>query len=256
MVCCTGGEEGDVLNPEMDTEEVRRRLPEIRLEELERSASIIGYSEVVMLGYRDSGMPGSDANRHPDAFVNVPLEEAVARLVGEIRRIRPHVVITYADDQSAYPHPDHIKVHEVSVPAFDLAGDDEWRPELGPAWRPLKLYYTVWSRQRIRAMHDKFMELGLTSPFSDEWLNRPSLDHRVTTRVYVGDFLEVRYRALRAHATQVDPNSAFWFGLPPEAARDAYPYEDYILAKSLVETHVPEDDLFEGIRVGSWDQIV
>lgn len=248
LVCCTGGEEGDILNPEMDTPEVRADLPGVRRRELERAAAIIGYDEVVLLGYRDSGMPGSPANARPDAFANVPLDEAVGRLVAVIRRVRPQVVVTYGDDQQGYPHPDHLRVHDISVPAFDAAGDPDAYPEAGEPWQPLKLYYTAWSRARIVALHEKMLELGIDSPFGEEWFNRPSQDHRITTRIDVRDFYDVRRDALLAHRTQVDPSSKFWFGLPPEVARDVYPYEDYIRARSLVDAPLPEDDLFAGIR--------
>src|SRR6058998_3579920 len=80
LVCCTGGEEGDILNPAMDKPEVRENLHAIRMEELRRSAEVIGYDEIVMLGYRDSGMPGSEANANPDSFARAELEEAVGRL--------------------------------------------------------------------------------------------------------------------------------------------------------------------------------
>jgi mycothiol S-conjugate amidase len=248
LVCCTGGEEGDILNPEMDTPEVRANLAAVRREELARSAAIIGYDEVVMLGYRDSGMPGSAANARPDAFANVPLQEAVCRLVAVIRRVRPQVVVTYGDDQQGYPHPDHLRVHDITVPAFDAAGDPDACPDAGESWQPLKLYYTAWSRARIVAMHEKMLELGIESPFGEEWFNRPSQDHRITTRVDVRDYYDVRRDALLAHRTQVDPSSRFWFGLPPEVARDVYPYEDYIRARSLVDAPLPEDDLFAGLR--------
>ena len=94
LVCCTGGEEGDILNPAMDTPEVRSRLHEVRMEELARAAEAIGYDEVVLLGYRDSGMPESEANARPEAFANAPDDEAVGRLVEVIRRERPQVVVT------------------------------------------------------------------------------------------------------------------------------------------------------------------
>src|SRR5256885_1426110 len=80
LVCCTGGEEGDILNPAMDTPEVRDRLHEVRMEELAKATQAIGYDEVVMLGYRDSGMPDTEANARPDAFANAPLDEAVGRV--------------------------------------------------------------------------------------------------------------------------------------------------------------------------------
>src|ERR1700689_5727501 len=72
LVCCTGGGEGDILNSAMDRPEVRERMGEIRMEELARATEIIGYDEVVMLGYRDSGMPDSAANSRPDSFAQAP----------------------------------------------------------------------------------------------------------------------------------------------------------------------------------------
>jgi len=247
LVTCTGGEEGDILNPAMDRPEVRENLHAVRLDELRRAAEIIGYDEVVLLGYRDSGMPESEANAHPEAFANVELDEAVGELVRIIRRTRPQVILTYGDDQQGYPHPDHLRVHDISVPAFELAGDSSYRPELGEPFAPSKLYYSVWSMRRIRATHEKFLELGLESPYSSEWFERPDQDHRVTTSIDIAEHYEVRLEALRAHATQVDPASPFWFGLPPEVAREVHPYEDFILAYSRVDAAVPEADLFAGI---------
>ncbi len=247
LVCATGGEEGEILNPAMDRPEVQERLHELRLEELQRSAGIIGYHEVVMLGYRDSGMAGSEANTRPGSFAAADLGEAIGRLVEVIRRERPQVVVTYADDQEGYPHPDHLRVHDISVVAFDAAGDPDAYPAAGPPWQSSKLYYSAWTKGRLLAMHEKFLELGLESPFTDEWLARPGLDARITSRIEVLPEDDVRDAALLAHATQVDPASPFWFGLPPETG-NAYPYDDYILARSLVDAPVPEDDLFAGLR--------
>ena len=248
LVCCTGGEAGDILNPAMDTDEVRSRLHEVRIDELAEATRIIGYDEVVMLGYRDSGMPDTEFNADPRCFAQAPLEEAVGRLVEAIRRERPQVLMTYADDQQGYPHPDHLRVHEISVEAFDAAGDPHRFPELGDPWQPLKLYYMSWSRARIEAQHQRFLDLGLESPFDEKWFERPSHDHKITTRVDVSGFMDVRPAALKAHRTQIDPESPFWFGLPPEEARTVYPYDDYELARSLVPTDLPEDDVFAGIR--------
>jgi mycothiol S-conjugate amidase len=247
LVTCTGGEEGDILNPAMDTPEVRERLPQVRRDELALATKIIGYDEVVVLDYRDSGMPDSEANKNPKAFANADLDEAVGQLVEVIRRERPQVIITYSDDQQGYLHPDHIRVHDISGPAFDRAGDPDWYAETGPPWQPLKLYYTVWSRQRMQATHEKMVELGIESPFTEQWFERPSQDHRITTNVPIGEWYDVRLEALLAHATQVDPTSPFWFGLPREVARTIHPYDDYILARSLVDAPTPEDDLFNGI---------
>jgi mycothiol S-conjugate amidase len=248
LVCCTGGEAGDILNPAMDRPEVRADLPRVRRAELDAASRIIGYDDVFMLGYRDSGMPNTPENEHSDSFARAPLDEAIGRLVALIRRQRPHVIVTYSDDQQGYQHPDHIRVNEISVPAFELAADPGAYPDLGEPWQPLKLYYTTWSRQRVQAMHDKFLELGLESPYDDRWFSRPSDDGRITTRIDIGDYYEVRCAALLAHATQVDPTSPFWFGLPSDVAASAYPWDDYVLARSLVPTETPEDDLFAGVR--------
>jgi len=249
LVCCTGGEAGDILNPAMDLPEVRERLGEVRRDELATAAKVIGYDEVVMLGYHDSGMPDTEANANPAAFANAPLDEAVGRLVEIIRRERPQVVVTYGDDQQGYPHPDHLRVHDITLPAFDAAADPDAYPGLGEPWQASKLYYTMWSRARVVAMHEKFVELGLESPFGDDWFKRPSQEQRITTSVPLsGRHADVRGEALRAHATQVDPTSPFWFGLPPEVMREVHPFDDYELARSLVDSTIPEDDLFAGLR--------
>jgi mycothiol S-conjugate amidase len=247
LVCCTGGEQGEVLNPAMDKPEIVEHLHEVRMAELEASVAIIGYEHLDLLGYLDSGMPDSEANADPLNFANAPLDEAVEKLVRIIRRDKPQVIITYSDDQGGYLHPDHLKVHEISVPAFDRAGDTAWYPDSGEPWTPLKLYYTVWSRARIVAVHEKMLELGIESPYNEDWFNRPNQDERITTRVFIGDHFGVRGAALRAHATQVDPTSPFWFGLSDEMQADLYPWDEYVLAQSRVESTLPEDDLFAGV---------
>jgi len=249
LVCCTGGEEGEILNPAMDTAEVRDNIHEVRLAELAEAARIIGYDEVVLLGYRDSGMPESAANADPASFAQAPLDEAVGRLVAVIRRERPQVMVTYPEEQNEYPHPDHIRVHEISVLAFVAAADPARFPEAGEPFAPAKLYYTVWPRERMRKVHEKFLELGMESPFDDKWLERLNKDTDVSsTHVDISGFDDVRGRALKAHATQVDPNSPFWFGLPPEIQATIHPFDDYQLARSrLGPIDVNETDLFEGI---------
>ena len=247
LVTCTGGEAGDILNSAMDRPEVRADLAAVRRAELAEAAAIIGYDEVVLLGYRDSGMPDSEANADPANFANAPFDEAVDRLVEVIRRERPQVIVTYNDEQSGYPHPDHLRVHDISLPAFDLAGDPTHRPDLGEPWAPSKLYYTVWSKTRLEQIHQAMLDLGLESPFTEEWFARPWQDERITTSVAVGEHYLVRKRALLAHATQVDPDSPFWFGLPDDVAAGVHPFDDYVLARSRVETAMPEDDLFAGI---------
>lgn len=248
LVCCTGGEEGDINNPAMDRAEIKADLPAVRLGELRAAVAAIGFERFHMLGYRDSGMPDSPSNQHPDCFAAAPLDEAVGRLVAIIRAERPHVILTYSDDQQGYQHPDHFRVHDITVPAFEAAGDALAYPGIGEPWQPSKLYYSLWSRARLEAIHGAYQANDLESPYDERWFERPSTDHRITTKIDVGAWYGVRSAALLAHATQVDPNERFWFGLPDDIAASAYPYEDYILARSEVPTEVPETDLFAGVR--------
>lgn len=264
LVCCTGGEEGELQNPTLrqpgqpfhglSPEEEKRLVAQMRPAELARSAEVIGFDEVVMLGYRDSGMPDSECNNHPDCFHQADLDEATGRLVETIRRTCPQVLITYNDDQQGYPHPDHLRVHDISVLAFDRAGDPAWYPDAGAPFQPLKLYYTTWSRRRLVAIHEGLLRHHGESPFDEAWFERPDTDHRVTTRIDVGDFMWARTQALLAHATQVDPTERFWFGLSDEQLAEIYPWEEWILARSLVGP-IPdvaagdplEEDLLAGI---------
>ena len=249
----TGGERGDILNPAMDRPEVRSDMARIRREEMDRAREILGVQQR-FLGFVDSGLPEGDppSPLPGGCFALQPLDVAAAPLTALIREFRPHVVVTY-DETGGYPHPDHIKCHEVSMAAFDAAGDPDAYPGAGEPWQPRKLYYhATFHRARFEAMHDEMLRRGLESPYA-EWMaswedrgdGRPELE--ITTRVACGDFFEVRDRALIAHATQIDPNS-FWFACPLDVQRAAWPTEDYHLARSLVDTELPEDDLFDGIR--------
>jgi mycothiol S-conjugate amidase len=263
LVCCTGGEEGDLQNPSLrepgqpfhglSPEQEKAKLAEVRHGELSESARIIGYDVVELLGYRDSGMKDTPPNEHPESFFQADIDEAAGRLVTVIRRERPQVIITYSDDQSGYPHPDHLRVHDISVLAFERAGDPDWYPDAGEPFTPAKLYFTIWSKARLLAVHEALLRVTGKSPYDEKWLDRPGQDHRITTKLDVRDFLWARSAALRAHATQVDPNEVFWFGLTDEQLADAYPWEDWVLAYSHVPGPEPgemEDDLFAGVRDG------
>ncbi len=257
LVCCTGGEAGDILNKEMDLPHVRENLGAVRMEELKASVEAIGYNAFYLLGYHDSGMPDTDWNHRPDNFHNAPLEEAVGRLVKIIRTEKPQVILTYEEDRVFYGHPDHVKVFEISGPAFDAAGDPNQFPEAGPPWQPLKMYYSGRSSRRWKALGPVYEALGEESPFK-RWQERrkekglPEEEDRTTTLIDVGDHLARKRAALLAHRTQIDPNTGHWFKLSDELLREHYPWEEYELARSLVENSVPEGelehDLFAGIR--------
>jgi mycothiol S-conjugate amidase len=251
VVTCTGGERGSILNPAMDRPDVLENITEIRAAEMAKAREILGVHQE-WLGFVDSGLPeGDPLPPLPEGcFALQPVEEAAERLVAVIRRFRPHVMTTY-DESGGYPHPDHVMTHKISVVAFDAAGDPERYPDAGEPWQPLKLYYNMtFTKDRVMALHETMVAHGLESPYA-EWLERWSdeLDSsaRVTTRVPCADWFPRRDAALIAHATQVDPNGR-WFATPLEVQREAWPTEDFELARSLVDTELPEDDLFAGVR--------
>jgi mycothiol S-conjugate amidase len=183
-------------------------------------------------------------------------------------------MVIYGDEQSGYPHPDHLRVHDVGIVAFRAAGDPERFPESGDPWQPTKLYYTTFSVARFREIHLKFIELGLESPFDETWRERweGMTEAPITTQVDVSAYGHIRREALLAHATQVDPTSRFWFGLPPEVMDGIHPRDDYQLAEeasvtgngvSIADVDPDsmkgpaglETDLFAGIRTAAANSV-
>jgi mycothiol S-conjugate amidase len=253
IVTCTGGERGSILNPAMDRPEVIANLSAVRHEEMRRAIEILGARHA-WLGWVDSGLPEGDPlpPLEEGCFGLEPLEVAAEPLVRLLRTFRPHVITTY-DENGGYPHPDHIMTHKISIEAFDAADDPERYPGTGEPWQPLKLYYHLtFHRERFMALHEGMTNAGLESLYAErlkEWADEERVDMgaRVTTRVPCGDYFPQRDAALLAHATQVDPTSS-WFACPLEIQQQAWPTEDYELARSLVDSTTPEDDLFAGIR--------
>ena len=252
VVTMTGGERGDVLNPAMDTPGVAENIQEIRREEMAAAARALGVRQQ-WLGFVDSGLPeGDPLPPLPEgSFALVPIEEPTEALVRVIREFRPHVIITY-DENGGYPHPDHIRTHQVSMAAYEAAGDPAKFPDAGPAWIPQKLYYTHgFIRRRLELFKEEFDRQGEEFPLQ-EWLDRWRPEHgdimaRVTTQIECGKYFANRDDALRAHATQIDPNGAF-FAIPLELQQRVWPTEEFELAKTRVRTAIPETDLFTGVN--------
>lgn len=254
VATCTGGERGSILNPQFEHPGITDNpelISQIRREEMDKAREILGITQD-WLGFVDSGWPEGDPKPPlpPGCFALVPLEEAAAPLVKLIRSFRPHVLTTY-DEKGGYPHPDHIKCHEISVHAFEAAADPERYPELGEPWQVQKLYYQFgWSHRRITAIDEAMKRHGLESPFQErlrEWALDEEHEQRLTTRVECAEYFHVRDAALLAHATQIDPDG-FWFAVPRQVQAEAWPTEDFELVRSLVPSTTPEDDLFAGLR--------
>ena len=251
VVTLTDGSRGSVLNPAMDRPEVLADITAVRAGEMDRAREILGVRQVFM-GWVDSGLPeGDPLPPLPEGcFALGDLQEQTAALVEVLRRERPHVVTTY-DENGGYPHPDHIQCHEVTMAAFEAAGDPTRFPEAGEPWQPLKLYYNhTFHKDRLVALDTVMREHDIESPYEQwlkDWVDKPEDADRLTTSVECAEFFAVRDAALIAHATQVDPLGR-WFTCPIELQQKAWPTEDFQLARTHVSSALPEDDLFAGIR--------
>ncbi|HUS16300.1 MAG TPA: PIG-L family deacetylase [Chloroflexia bacterium] len=278
LICCTGGEEGEIHDPDLDPEADHPRLGAIRAGELRCAVEKLGIDVLEMLGYPDSGMAGREPNANPSCFHQVPLEETTGRIVELIRRYQPQVLVTY-NAWGAYGHPDHIKAHDSTMAAWDVAGDAAYRPDLGAPWTPLKLYYTSWNEEGFKQAREMYIERGLKWPFDrdeEEAAEAKATDETeavsdeiaaeaegtqapdapkepeyqpppVTTRIDVRAAAERRMAATRCHRTQFQPDGAF-MNMPEDIALVVWGEEHYSLVRSRVEAPQPETDLFAGIR--------
>jgi N-acetyl-1-D-myo-inositol-2-amino-2-deoxy-alpha-D-glucopyranoside deacetylase len=264
LVTCTRGEQGEIVVPAMDTPENHRRLGELRAAELEAAMEELGVTEWENLGYRDSDMMGRPGNADPRSFWRADVDEAAGRLTWLIRTYRPDVVTTY-NSFGGYGHPDHIRVHDVSIRAFDRAGDPKWYPEqleggLAP-WAPAKLYETAIPNSVRVAMRTAMKAAGKRSFFDPPENATPEQlaeheafvakvivpDERITTWVDIsGDPIERKWRALQRHVTQIAPDSGF-IVMGEHGWKQHWSREAYVLRESRVEVPSEEDDLFAGI---------
>jgi LmbE family N-acetylglucosaminyl deacetylase len=144
LVCATRGEAGEIRDGTIAT---RSSLPAVREQELRRAMRLAGMDELRLLGFRDSGMAGTNDNDDPRALVNAPAEELVAHITGQIRELRPRVVITFGPD-GIYGHPDHIQIGEITGDAV-IAAAREDQAGLGAPWRIEALYHVAAPRERI-----------------------------------------------------------------------------------------------------------
>ena len=202
-VCATRGEAGsadpEYMNGFKDT-------AEMRTDELMRAAKELGLKEVHFLGYRDSGMPGMEANEHPNAQINHPVEEVAGKVVKYIREIKPDVVITF-DPIGGYKHPDHIHIHKATVLAFANADDENFHPEAGEGFKPSALYFQVFPRWFLRAA-TRLMPLVGKDPTKfgrNGDINLKELaevDFPVHVRIPTRSVSEIKSKASAQHASQ------------------------------------------------------
>lgn len=263
VATATDGAMGDLINPTYgEPHRVERDITAVRFEEMAQAVSILNI-EHRWLGFRDSGFPqGNDPmeNLEPGCFADLPLQDATAPLVQLIREFKPHVIITY-DEIGGYPHPDHLRTHAISMEAYEKSGDPTAYPGTGEPWEVSKLYYDrAFNPEKFRAVHQALEDRGDESPYADRlaWYDRVAAgeddpdawrltQHEVTTQIKSSAFLEYRDAALRAHRSQVDSHGAFFF-TSNQILRQHWPWEDYVLIDSKVETTLPESDVFAGLR--------
>ncbi|HTI15174.1 MAG TPA: PIG-L family deacetylase, partial [Dictyobacter sp.] len=190
--------------------------------------------ELRLLGYRDSGMAGTPANNHPDAFWRANFDEAVRSMVKHIRELKPHVIVTY-DAFGAYGHPDHIQAHRVTRAAFEAASDPRCYQDLElEAWQPAKLYYTAIRHEDIAEINPEF---------------KGTPDELITARIDIRPYFDTKLAAFRVHKTQIAPDE-FFFSMSADLQERLLGYEHFILAvqKQGKVSSEQENDLFYGLH--------
>jgi mycothiol conjugate amidase Mca len=263
LVTGTRGELGEIVVPEMDTPENHRRLGEIRAGELEGAMGELGVTEWESLGYRDSGMMGTEGNRDPRNYWQANLDEAIGRLVWFVRHYQPDVMTTY-NDFGGYGHPDHIRTHLVAVGAFERAGDATAYPDqLGDGvepWAPSKLYEQAFSRAQRDRMNERMKELGRRSfwlPPEDAtpeqlaeheaFMAKATVpEEAITTRIDISGQIDQKLAAINRHVTQISSESPF-MQMGVDGWREFWSIESYVLRETRIPATVPETDLFAGL---------
>ncbi|MGE5222207.1 MAG: PIG-L deacetylase family protein [Omnitrophica WOR_2 bacterium] len=251
LICATRGEVGEVDPEHMQG---HKTVAEVREAELRCAAGTLGLKGVYFLDYRDSGMPGSANNHHPQALAAAPLEEVAAKIVQIIRTIKPQVVITF-DPIGGYHHPDHIAIHKAAVRAFEEAGDPSWQPPQGegaslPPYRPQKLYFHTISRFFLRTAV-RFMPIFGKDP--QKWGKNGDIDLKQLAKEEfpahaVIDFRPVRERkekAAECHSSQ--GGSRVVSGLMGWVMRMGANRETFMRAYPPPKDGLREHDLFTGI---------
>lgn len=253
LVLATGGEEGEVVNPEMRGVVSLPDLPAVRQEELECSRTTLGITRVVRLGYRDSGMAETPSSQESVAFSNQDRDAVARRLVSAIREHRPHVICTEPED-GGYGHPDHIALHFATKLAFERAGDPAWYPEEGEPWTPLKLYFATWSQSMFRRLQAGYAAHGLQFRFGtgmviiDDGTLPGRSDADISAIIDIRSTIHSKIDAMRCYRTQIMPDF-FFFTAPEDVAVDVLGQEYFVLDASRVQSRLPESDLFDGISL-------
>lgn len=278
LVTCTGGEEGEIHDPELDADEARPRLRDIRLAELACSVSALGKGalKLHLLGYRDSGMMDTESNTHPECFWQADVDDATRRLVEIVRAARPSVIVGY-DSNGGYGHPDHIQAHRIAVAAFEAAADASRYPDAGPPHQVEKLYELAFNREewfwlmkelRTRGislpwgMDEQFSPEDTASDLPADELNPTNIEAlrevsedlnsgeapsdfgtpeaEISTRVNVSAHLEAKRDSMACHRTQ-QQDLGWMLALPEDLIERAMGTEYFVLRTWSGRDSVPAD---------------
>jgi LmbE family N-acetylglucosaminyl deacetylase len=251
LVCATRGEVGSVPEEMMNG---FNQIGDLREHELRCAAEILGLEKVHFLGYRDSGMPGTADNQHPQALAAAPTKQVSARLVALIRRIRPQVVVTF-DPIGGYCHPDHVAIHNATVQAFHEAGDASYAGEGLPAFQPQKLYFHTFPRRAMRLLVRVLSLLGMdprrfgrNKDIDLVQITEP--DFPVHARINYRSVAEAKQKASACHASQSGPPSSGLLGL---ILRLGSHTETFMRGFPPAHKNLRESDLFEGVSPSAGD---
>jgi len=247
LVCATRGEVGTVAEEYLHG---FKDTASLRTAELQCAADHLGLKEVFFLDYRDSGMPGSEDNKHPNAQVQHPVEEVAGRVVKYIRELKPDIVLTF-DPIGGYKHPDHIHIHQATKLAFEKANDPTFHPEAGAPFQPHGLFYQVFPRGLFK-WAVKIMPIFGADP--TRWgrnkdVNIKELaevDFPIHVRVDIRSVAQAKRDAGACHASQGGLTmQRGWTGW---IFRILSRREEYMRAYPKVEDNwKPTNDLFSGI---------
>ena len=248
LVCATLGEEGEIRQPGSATPDT---LAQVRHQELRCSCEALGIQEPIVLGYRDSGMAGADANSNPRAFINANADEVVERLVEEMRRFQPHVVLTFGSD-GLYGHPDHIAISNHTTAAFKGAGNPGYfKHQIGAGHAPhtpLRLFYSVRPKGFRMEMALKLRRAGIDTPLPDAARQNDGVDpDEVHLEMDVSDNVERKVNCLLCHRTQMSPERPY-HKLPGDVVADVIGREHFVRGYPPVASkeQIPPD-FFYGI---------
>lgn len=248
VVTATDGAEGEIHNYD-DPESLKDQLVDLRKDEMAAALEVLGVEHHHFLGYRDSGMMGTDANGHADCFWNADFMEATGKLVALLRQHQPEVFVIY-DPFGGYGHPDHIQVHRIGLAAYWGANDVGRFPlaEGETPFQPAKLYWSAWPNSRMRAFADHRLAAELISEEDAERMREAGTpDELITTWIDVRDHMSQKDAAWRAHRTQI-PEDWFFFTVPEEERPNVFGDETFVRVFGPTNGTSRETDLFAGLR--------